>query len=459
MIKSLLALTTCLPLYAPAQSGTIDLTDLANYANQPLPNYINRDNTPNNNAITDLGATLGRILFYDKRLSKNNTISCASCHQQGNGFSDLAIASTGVAGTTGRHSMRLVNSRFAQSNSFFWDERAATLEVQTSQPIQDHIEMGFSGTLDDPDFSDLVDKLSAIDEYRVLFNGVYGNPNITEDRVQKPLAQFVRSIQSFDSKYDDGRATVLNDGAPFPNFTASENSGKALFLAPPGGPGGGGAGCAACHQPPTFDIDPNSGNNGVVTSLEGGTDFTNTRSPSLRDLTNLNGTPNGPFMHDGSKATLAAVVAHYNAIPAIVPGLDPRLIRGGGPGGGTPQNLNLSTQEQTDLVNFLETLSGNDLYTDPKWSPPFDENDQLTLIVIPDESMAMAMSSNASQHTSTLSAQGVPGFDYLFQQSTDGENWSDTPITADINGNLSIEVTSPTSEQKKFYRFAYPVPQ
>src|SRR5215204_4924055 len=149
-------------LSATAGNGVLDLTALANYANQPVPAYITKSNTPANNAITDRGATLGRVLFYDKRLSKNNTIACGSCHQQSHAFGDSAAASTGVAGTTERHAMRLVNARFAAEVRFFWDERATSLENQTTQPIQNHVEMGFSGTSGDPGFGDLVVKLSVI---------------------------------------------------------------------------------------------------------------------------------------------------------------------------------------------------------------------------------------------------------------------------------------------------------
>ena len=124
-----------------AQEGVVDLTNLANYANQPIPAYITRDNTPGNNPITDIGATLGRVLFYDKRLSKNDTVSCSSCHQQEHAFTDQDIASTGVAGTTGRHSMRLINPRFSSERKFFWDERATSVEDQSTKPIQDHVEM------------------------------------------------------------------------------------------------------------------------------------------------------------------------------------------------------------------------------------------------------------------------------------------------------------------------------
>jgi cytochrome c peroxidase len=135
------------------------------------------------------------VLFHDRRLSRNDTVSCSSCHAQSHAFADPAVASTGVAGTTGRHSMRLVNERFANEVRFFWDERAATLENQTTQPVRDHVEMGFSGTSGDPDFAALTAKLTAIDEYRVLFAMTFGDAAVTEARIQLALAQFVRSIQ------------------------------------------------------------------------------------------------------------------------------------------------------------------------------------------------------------------------------------------------------------------------
>ena len=108
-------------------AATLDLANLFHYADQPVPLYIMRDNTPEDNLITDEAATLGRVLFYDTQLSVDNTISCGSCHQQQFAFSDTAVASIGVNGTTARHSMRLVNARFSNEVRFFWNERAATL--------------------------------------------------------------------------------------------------------------------------------------------------------------------------------------------------------------------------------------------------------------------------------------------------------------------------------------------
>jgi cytochrome c peroxidase len=357
-----------------ATFGTkIDLDNLANYANQTIPTYINKDNTAGN-TITDKGATLGRVLFYDKNLSANNTISCSSCHQQANAFSDTNVASIGVNGTTGRHAMRLINARFANENKFFWDERAATLEFQTTQPIRNHDEMGYSGANGDEDFNNLVTKLSALGYYKELFKFVYGTEEITESKIQLALAQFVRSIQSFDSKYDTGRALAANDGQSFANFTNQENQGKQLFLAPPqfdatGSRTGGGLGCAGCHAAPEFDIAPNSGNNGIIGVLNGtGIDITNTRAPSLRDIVKTDGTLNGPLMHTGVITSLQAVIGHYGTIN-LAPGntnLDPKL-RPNGFG----QQLNLTAPEVNAVMAFLKTLSGTNVYVDAKWSNPF----------------------------------------------------------------------------------------
>ena len=431
-----------------AQPGVLDLTTLANYAGQTIPAYITRNNTPPNNQLTNAGATLGRVLFYDKRVSRNSTVSCASCHQQEHAFADSPIASSGVAGTTGRHSMRLINSRFAAEGRFFWDERATSLEDQTTRPIKDHTEMGFSGTSGDPAFADLVTRLTAIPEYRVLFALTFGNATIDETRIQRALAQFVRSIQSFDSKYDAGRSTT-QDNQPFANFTASENNGKQLFLAPPGGPGGGGAGCAGCHRPPEFDIDPNSRNNGIIASLAGGTDLTNTRSPSLRDLLGPSGQSNGPFMHDGSRSTLAEVINHYTAIPSDNTNLDPRLRRPGG----AVQTLNLSPQQRADIAAFLATLTGSNVYTDAKWSTPFDAQGQLQLIVLPPSTTSLQPNNDG---TATLTCTAAPGLSYQIQSSTDLKTWTTfITVTSSAAGIVQQAVTVGNGF---FYRLAYTPP-
>ncbi|WP_299228886.1 cytochrome-c peroxidase [uncultured Psychroserpens sp.] len=354
---------------------TINFENLPNYSNQNIPNYITKDNTTTGNIITNEGATLGRVLFYDKQLSSTNTIACASCHKQEVAFGDDVQVSLGVNGVTGRHSMRLVNSRFSNENRFFWDERASTLEEQTTMPIQDHIEMGFSGEDGDLNFDDLISRLESTAHYPALFNFAFGSEIITETRIQNALAQFIRSIQSFDSKYDQGRAMANNDVQPFDNFTPEENLGKQLFLQPPvfnnqGIRTNGGIGCAGCHQAPEFSIDPNSLNNGVIGSADGlGSDLIVTRSPSLRDVVKADGTANGQFMHIGVSSNLITVMNHYNAISlAGNNNLDPRL-RPNGFG----QQLNLTQDERDAVIAFIQTLAGNDIYTNEKWSNPFVE--------------------------------------------------------------------------------------
>jgi len=358
-------------------SQQTSISSYPNYVNQKIPLYINRYNTPSNNQMNDTIATLGRVLFYDKNLSANNTTSCASCHKQEFAFSDTATISQGfLQALTERHSMRLINIRFGEIKTFFWDERATSLENQTTQPIKDHIEMGFSGTGKDPTFEDLLNKLEKIDYYQDLFSHAFGDNQITETNIQFALAQFIRSIQSFDSKYDIGRAQVNNDNTPFPNFTKQENEGKRLFMMPKNE---NGANCHNCHRAPIFDIDPGVSNNGIIGVAGDPTafDLMNTKSPSLRDLVHPIGSLNGPLMHDGSLTSLAAVIDHYNQIP-----LDPRnrtrlnsrlrndnLTKG--------QNLQLTQTEKDALVAFLRTLTGSAIYIDERWSNPFDENDKL----------------------------------------------------------------------------------
>jgi cytochrome c peroxidase len=351
----------------------IDVNNLDNYARQTVPNYIQKNNF--NMDLSDAKAMLGRVLFYDKKLSIDSSVSCATCHQQQFAFSDTSLPSKGVKnGLTGRHSMRLVNVRYAAESKFFWDERAASLEQQTTQPIKDHAEMGFSGIDGRPEFNQLMSNLSNTKYYQELFKFVYGDVTITETRIQESLSHLIRSIQSFDSKYDIGRAMVNNNNQNFPNFTAQENMGKNLFNAPPvfdanSNRISGGLGCNGCHNAPEFDIDPNTGNNGIVGKLSGGgIDVTNTRAPTLRDLVNPSGVPNTAMMHTGVIKTLQASIGHYGTIN-IAPGnnrLDPRL-RPNGIG----QKLNLTAAEVNAVIAFLKTLSGTALYQDKKWSDPF----------------------------------------------------------------------------------------
>ena len=243
-------------------------------------------------------------------------------------------------------------------------------------PIQDHIEMGWSGTEGNPNLEDLLQKMSTLEYYPLLFEFVYGSTEISEDKIQLALAQFVRSIYSFDSPYDQGLTQANgNINANFPNFTPSENMGKMLFTAPPqfdvlGSRTGGGLGCQGCHRAPEFDIGPNSLSNGVTLSFDGQSiDLGVHRSPSLRDLFNEQGILNGPLMHNARFQTLEAALNHYNEIPENLPSfaqLDPRLSPGG-----NPQKLNMTPEEILAVTDFLKTLSGSEIYSHSRWSDPF----------------------------------------------------------------------------------------
>ena len=348
-----------------ARVTTIDLDNLLNYANPVLPAYYDntvtaRDNEPANNRLEDRIATLGRVLFFDTQLSVNNTKSCASCHQQASGFDDPDRFSTGFAGGTftTAHAMRLGNARYYQPGSAFWDKRAASLEAQATQPIQNAIEMGWDA--DAGGISALITRMEGLDYYPALFEFAFGNATITEARMQQALAQFERAMISSDSRWDQAYAQVFNPNAPnrnlnvtLPGFSASENRGRQLFMT---GRNNGGAGCSACHQPPTFALAANSNSNG----LDAG-ETTEFKSPSLKNVGR-----SAFFMHDGRFASLAAVVEHYNSGIQNGPALDNRLRQGN-----APQRLNLSDADKQALVDFMETLTDNSLNTDIRFTNPF----------------------------------------------------------------------------------------
>ncbi|WP_223034306.1 cytochrome-c peroxidase [Hanstruepera marina] len=365
--------------YVPIENNVINIPDETfDYINlnlpshftndvpgQPLPTSINGlDNTPNDNPITNEGATLGRVLFYDKSLSANRTIACASCHKQDKGFSDDAVLSVGFdGGFTGRHSMTLINSRFYQRGRFFWDERASTLEEQVLQPFQDPVEMGMT-------LEQVVNAVQEQDFYPELFENAFGSQDINSDRISRALSQFVRSIVSYSSKYDEGRALSASPGANFPNFTDEENLGKNLFFQTI--PNGGGA-CFGCHTTEAFvSANPGPQNNGLdlATTDEGaGAVFNNPIFESRFKTTTLRNIElTAPYMHDGRFATLEEVVEHYNSGIQAHPTLSPALTDDNG----NPVQLNFTDAEKSALVAFLKTLTDNSVSLEEKWSDPFE---------------------------------------------------------------------------------------
>ena len=337
-----------------------------NYENIQFPGYFlnndlrNEDNTPNNNPITDAGATLGRVLFYDKQLSANNTVSCASCHIQSNGFSDPNVLSVGFdGGLTGRNSMGLSNAKFYDNGRFFWDERAATLEDQVLLPIQDAVEMGL--TLDE-----LVSKVASREYYQALFTQAFGDDVVTTQRISFALAQFVRSIVSFESKYDEGLAQVNNPQDNFPNFTASENLGKNLFFS-------NRTRCSDCHDTNAFvgDQARNNGLDAILTDLGvGGANGNNNDRGEFKTGSLRNIGLTAPYMHDGRFATLGEVIDHYDNGVQNSNDLDNRLRVDNN----QVRRLNLNPTERQALIDFLLALTDTNFVADVKYSDPFVDN-------------------------------------------------------------------------------------
>jgi cytochrome c peroxidase len=333
------------------------------------------DNTPADNAITNDGATLGRVLFYDSTLSANRKTACATCHLQRHAFSEPRRRSVGFAGEhVDRNSMSLVNLRYYRRGRFFWDERAATLEDQVLMPIENPIEMGH-------ELNALIKQLQADPIYPPLFQKAFGDQRVTKRRIARALAQFVRSIVSFDSRYDRGLAQVESPLDPFPNFTDQENLGKQQFF--------GRGRCAECHLPDNGVDQSNVADEStsrpqwsifqVASPLNNGIDRGQAgEDPGLGDITgrpddlgkfktstlrNLSVT--GPYMHDGRFHTIDQVIEHYNWSVRPHPTLDPRLVD-------MSQNgLALPEVPKVALAKFLETLTDHSLLTDPKFSDPF----------------------------------------------------------------------------------------
>ena len=328
------------------------------YANLDLPAHFTTpsaqrfDNTPADNPTTDEGATLGRVLFYDTRLSANNTISCGSCHVQKHGFVDPNRFSKGFEGKlTDRHAMNLVNLRFHPRGRFFWDERSGNLEAMVLMPIQNRIEMG-------QELERLPAILARDRQYAELFQHAFGDTDITVERIARALAQFLRSMVSFHSRYDDGMVSARSAADDFANFTQEENRGKALFL----------RNCSLCHLPDQqahfimtepvntgLDEDTRQADGGVGDISLKPNQMGQFKSPSLRNVE-----VTAPYMHDGRFSTLPAVLDHYSSGGKNHPNKDVRV-----------QPLHFTDSEKAALIAFLKTLTDEQFLTDPKFSDPF----------------------------------------------------------------------------------------
>ncbi len=314
------------------------------------------DNSPIDNRLTNDGATLGRVLFYDPRLSLNNSVSCATCHKQQYAFADEGAFSTGYEGQlTGRNTPAVINA--AEKRSFFWDGRETSLERMVLMPVRHRVEMGLEQS------SVLEKKIASIDFYPQLFANAFGTPEVTADRISMALAQFVRSIASKQSRMD------------FSQLTLQEQQGQNLFFQ---------KGCVTCHA--SFNLggdnmasDPYSGVSTTLNAANIGLDVeykdkgimelnsdANSNGafkiPSLRNLAYT-----APYMHDGRFKTLEEVVEHYNT--GIMPSqkLDVVLRDNNG----QPLRMNMSTEEKAALVAFLRSATDDHIVHDVRYSNPF----------------------------------------------------------------------------------------
>jgi len=319
---------------------------------------------------------LGRVLFYDKRLSINNTTSCSSCHIQQNAFSDKVAFSKGFREEeTSRNSMPLFNDAF--ENGFFWDNSIWGLENQVLMPIENHVEMGIE------DDKYLIKKLSLVDYYNTMFAETYGR-NISMNLIRDALTNFVSSIYSINSKYDAGYENKFAD------FTNQERLGLSLYFK---------SGCNGCHNlevsefllSSTFLRDElfNNGNFNDHLGIGGdvianiGLDLQHTdegagrglfKTPSVRNVELT-----APYMHDGRFETLEEVIEHYNEGIQPHQHLDCRLTGQcnsyddaiTNPNKSEPIQFDFNEEEQQALVAFLKTLTDNELINSPLYSDPF----------------------------------------------------------------------------------------
>ncbi len=332
---------------------TLDETPyVMEYGHLPPPNIAD------DNPLTMQGVKLGRMLFYEKMLSKDGSMACASCHLQEFAFSDTAQFSIGVEGKPGgRQAMAVFNMAWNE-NEFFWDGRAHLVRDQSLGPIQDPLEM--NETLEN-----VIAKLSANQLYKDQFIRAFGSEEVTSEKMSLAMEQFMNSIVSYQSIYDD----YLKDSTA---FNESQKRGEKLFFGEYNEffPDESGADCAHCHSGANFENDRYA-NNG----LDSDGNFTDNGreevTKKVRDkgkfkvtsLRNIAITP--PYMHDGRFATLEEVVEHYNNGLKTSSTLDPALEQTRGTG------LRLSDQDKTDLVNFLKTLTDEDLTTNPAYMSPF----------------------------------------------------------------------------------------
>ena len=328
--------------------------------NLEIPSHFPDMIIPADNPMTVEGVELGRFLFYEKRLSGDNTQSCASCHLPSASFSDPNQYSTGIDGIQGnRHSMALVN--LGWEDFFFWDGRKTTLETQILEPVPNPIEMHQS-------WKRTVEKLNADVTYRNRFFKAFGEEGIDSTKATKAIAQFIRTLISGESKFDvmykyeNNLALNSSEQAILQTVDVEEWAGYDLFKSL------NGADCFHCHNGPLMRVKKFSNNGLMPNSFDdkGRASVTNNpednykfKVPTLRNIALT-----APYMHDGRFATLDEVIEHYSSGIHMSPTIDP-LIEFGSQGG-----VQLDAQEKYLLKKFLLTLTDQKFVTNPNFQDP-----------------------------------------------------------------------------------------
>lgn len=324
------------------------------------PLFGNYD-VPVDNPTTEEGVQLGRMLFYEKMLSGDNTMSCASCHQQAFAFTDGEATSKGIDGIAGNRSAMSVQNMLWDSR-FFWDGRALSLEEQALGPIQNPIELHQS-------LKDAVDKLRASEIYPQWFYRAFGDNEINPDRIAKAISQFERTLISSNSRYDQWQRGEVQ-------FTNEELRGFQLMVHPEP-PNLQGGNCSDCHKFNTFtESEGILRNNGVDVvvgdiGLEQVSGDPNDRGkmkiPTLRNIEIT-----APYMHDGRFNTLEEVLDHYNATDLRNHENVDVLIKSAY-NNEIDSTLSLTVQQKTDIIAFLKTLTDQEFLTNPDFSDPFEQ--------------------------------------------------------------------------------------
>ena len=325
-----------------------------------IPPFFPPMDIPADNPLTEEAVELGRFLFWDVKLSGNNTMSCGTCHIPEHGFSDPEQFSTGITGAVGtRQSMPLINLGWAPN--FFWDGRAPTLEIQVLDPVSNPIEMN-------QDWGELLQELEDDPIYPPMYAAAFRDGQVTKERTAKALASFLRTMISANSNFDKQRVGQYT-------FSESEERGYDLFLKEGGDPDNGqggewGADCFHCHGFGAMQFSDylphNNGLDSVFSDLGVGgitgvpSEMGKFKTPTLR---NVELTP--PYMHDGRFTTLEEVIDHYDSggVPSATIDSFMKYTDGG---------LQLSDQDKEDLINFLKCLTDTTYINNPAFSDPHE---------------------------------------------------------------------------------------